>query len=74
MESLRARLITKAKAKVPGLFALQPTCWKFFVEVENSGGAGFSEAIESNAIDVVRVIPFVVDVVDAVGALVLGVI
>ena len=57
MESLHASLITKAKAKVPGLFALQPICWSFFVEAENSGSAGFSEAIESKAIDVVRVIP-----------------
>ena len=69
MESLHASLIAKAKAKVSGLFALQPMCWKFFVEVESSGGAGFGEAVESKAIDVVRVIPSVVDVVDAVGAL-----
>ena len=73
MDSLHASLIHKAKAKVPGLFVLQPMCWKFFVEVENSGGAGFGEAIESKTIDVVRVIPFVVDVVDGVGALELGV-
>ena len=74
MGRLHASLIIKAKAKVPGLFALQPMYWTSFVEVENSGGAGFSETVESNAIDVVRVIPFVVDVVDAVGALKLGVI
>ena len=51
MESLHASLITKAKAKVPGLFALQPIYWKFFIEVESSGGAGLSEAVESKAIE-----------------------
>ena len=72
MESLHASLIAKAKAKVSGLFALQPMCWKFFVEVESNGGASFGKAIESKAIDVVRVIPFIVDMVDAVRALELG--
>lgn len=69
MESLHLSLITTAKGRVPDLFALQIMCWNFFVEVESSRGAGFSEAIESKTIDVVRVISFVLDVVNAVGVI-----
>ncbi len=61
MKSLYARLVTEAKAEIIGLKAKQ-LMWRWFI-LENCGLAGISEAIESNAIDVVRAIRFVVDVV-----------
>ncbi len=63
MESLHTRLVTKAKAEIFGLKATQLMWIWFIIELENCGLARISEAIESNAIDVVRAIRFVVDVV-----------